>query len=375
MDTLPPITPAAISSEPGPFERIGVLVFDDDPLEPHLFGLGEAAPPTPADAVELWRLGLNRTDAAARAAAAILMRNPSRFAALPERGALADCLQTTLSSVRNGTAAGERHAAALLAALGALAEAQGDLREAERYLHEALSAHSRTDGPDHRDTESAVERIVGFLKRTGRPAEATEFRRARHVERLVREGGSETHVPLRQAAYELFLAGRYAEAEAILRQLLGWDFDVAGTRCHLARLCLLTNREAEARAEIAAAWKNHVGAAKYIELRILFFNALFAVLDGGDGREPLRAIAAGLREPGAHNTWTIQPVIDHLAPQLPAGQRELMAALGHALSDSEKLSELEKRPAWQQVLGAGATTVPPAATTIKGEVPPNETLS
>ena len=101
---------------------------------------------------------------------------------------------------------------------------------------------------------------------------------------------------------------------------------------------------------MAAAWEDRAGSPRYIEQRIRFFQALFEMLDGGDAGGMLREIATAAREPGAQNEWTIQPVLEHLASRLTAEQRELMASLGKALGDSNKLVELDALPAWQRIV-------------------------
>lgn len=64
----PPLAPLALGIPAD-------LVFDDDPLEALLHGTQPVAP-TPADVLELWRQGLDRSPACARALAAVLGRNP-----------------------------------------------------------------------------------------------------------------------------------------------------------------------------------------------------------------------------------------------------------------------------------------------------------
>jgi hypothetical protein len=158
--------------------------------------------------------------------------------------------------------------------------------------------------------------------------------------------GDASSLGLRVEAYDCLFAGDYQSAEGLLRELIRRRFDVAGTHCHLARLLLMANRQAEARAEMAQAWAVRAGTPPYIVARTLWLRALFAMLDGDDVMPFLGQIKTLLTAGDASQDWTTGPLLDHLAPHLPDEQGALLAAVAAALSDRAEAGRLEQFPAW-----------------------------
>lgn len=222
--------------------------------------------------------------------------------------------------------------------------------------------------PSREGALTAAVRRIGFAEGSSPPDAAI----GPAVDRVIQEHGPASFVPLRRRAYEFFLEGHYREAESILRRLLACGFDIAGTHVHLARLCLLMSREPEARAAIAAAWEQRGSSDRYVALRVLYFQTVFALLEGRDGHATLQAIAAGLQEPRAHEDWTIGVIVEHLAPRLSAEARELLAALGAALGDGTRVEALARLPAWQRILASPppASTAGPSELRTAGRTPP-----
>lgn len=337
------------SPDAGPPERFDGLCFDDDPLEPRLDGEGAGPGPSPADAVERWRRGIDRTDATGRAVIAILGGDGERLAGLPDTRSLERCMRQALADLRGCGGARVPREGSLLAAIGMLLALREQADEAEACLREALDALAKGNAQGSEEYKGAAKCFEELLVRTGRGAEAAEWGRRAEMERLLAKDGRAHGIEIRFKAYHLYLDGRYGEAERLLQHLLGSGFDLAGTRCHLARLCLLTNREPEARAHVAECAVDWHGTPFYVQMRVVFFRALFAMLDGGDGREPLCEIARGLHHPLCCSEWTIQPVLDVLAPRLPGGRAELMARVAAALNAPENLMALEIEPGWSEI--------------------------
>jgi proteasome accessory factor A len=163
----------------------------------------------------------------------------------------------------------------------------------------------------------------------------------------------------RQDAADRILSGDFAGAEAIVRHLLAERFMMPSSLCHLARVLLMTGREAEAREQIAAAWAIHEEAPTYVVARMIFFQCVFAMLDGADLNEAgIAAIVARIRaalcESAAHLDWTILPMLDHLRPRLGDTNYTFLKALAEALSDASALPDLDEFPQWRNAAPAAA---------------------
>ena len=328
-ERTPPITPVD-------------LAFDDEPLD--LLLSGTEASPTPANAVELWRLGIDRSDAVARAVAAIFTRNPQYL----KSGDDLDGIEKRLREALGDVAPLDRRYALGLAALGALAERQGRLDQALADLREARNIQEQNLGPTHSDTEATTERLAQLLEQAGHPEEAEKLRGALNLEKLMRQPGYA--LTLRSEARERFLGGKYADAERIYSNLVQQRFELSSTHCHLARVYLMTGREQEAAIQVELAWDHRANAQEYVVPRILFFRLVARMLAREEYAELLRQIECALRAPGAFETWTMQPVVDHLAPRLTSEQQALLTALVEALGDHKRLRDLAELPSWQQAM-------------------------
>lgn len=155
---------------------------------------------------------------------------------------------------------------------------------------------------------------------------------------------SENPFSRRQDAADRILSGDYAGAEVLLRGLLAETFMLPSTHCHVARVLLMTDREAQAREHIAQAWAIRDQASQYVVPRILFFQCIFAVFDGAAITGIVGQIRAALRGEDAHLDWTIRPMLDHLRPRLGEVNYEFLKALANALSDSSAMPRLDGFP-------------------------------
>ena len=140
---------------------------------------------------------------------------------------------------------------------------------------------------------------------------------------LFSEGGDlrgqreQTCYARRREALRLYQARDYSGAEALLRGLVEERYETASNRCHLARVLVLMDRDEEARQEVDLALDDLEGACSYVSPRILFFQWVFAILDGADDTSVARQMRDALSDPAASSEWTIQPMLDHLRPRLP----------------------------------------------------------
>jgi hypothetical protein len=160
----------------------------------------------------------------------------------------------------------------------------------------------------------------------------------------------------REDAANRILSGDYAGAETLIRGLLREQFMMPSTLCHLARVLLMTGREAEAREQVGAAWAMREQASAYVVPRILFFRCLFAMLDAADTAPVTEQIRAALRDSECHLDWTIHPLLDHLQDRLGEDNLLFLRALADALSNRAAISRLEEFAPWRNaaIVHAGA---------------------
>jgi len=151
----------------------------------------------------------------------------------------------------------------------------------------------------------------------------------------------------RLEATDRVLAGDYAGAEALLRGLLQEAFEVANSHCHLARALMMMNREGEARDEINQAWAAREQAATYTVARILFFQCLFAMLDGVAIDPIVGQIRDALERGGAHMDWTILPMLNHMRSRLGEANYQFLKALAGALCEESGLLRLDEFAQWR----------------------------
>jgi hypothetical protein len=141
--------------------------------------------------------------------------------------------------------------------------------------------------------------------------------------------------------------GEYALAETLLGRMLEQGFRVPSTRLHLARIAVLTDRGADAREHAA---EHRAEAPSYVPPRILFFQLLFALLDGADAWPVLGRPKQTLSHDDAQLEWIMQPVLDHIRARLAGDARALLTALVAALSDRAKLAALDALSAWREAV-------------------------
>jgi hypothetical protein len=165
--------------------------------------------------------------------------------------------------------------------------------------------------------------------------------------------GRDCHVR-RQAAVDCILTGDFAGAETLIRGLLSEGFMLSSSFCHLARVLLMTDREAEARHQIAQSWANRDQASAYVIPRILFFQCIFAMFDGAPITPIVGKIKGALNGPGAHLDWTILPMLNHLRSRLGETNFEFLEALAGALCLSTGMPRLNDFQQWREAAATPA---------------------
>jgi hypothetical protein len=150
----------------------------------------------------------------------------------------------------------------------------------------------------------------------------------------------------REAALSRYLQRDFISAEELLRGCVAEDFELASTFCHLTRVLLMMNRDGEAREEMNHAWEHREHAQPYVVARTLFFQCLFAMLDGAEFSAMLGQVKSVLHRFGAHSEWTVRPMLDHLRPRLGEPNYTLLRALADGLSNPGAMSRLNEFPQW-----------------------------
>jgi hypothetical protein len=242
------------------------------------------------------------------------------------------------------------------ARLAGLLEAKSDLSAAEPLLRRVLDARERALGAEHADTLASVGCLANLLEKMGNSAESAALRM--RVVPAQFEPRTTSPPADRGAALELYSRGNYPAAEALLAGLLARDFEPASTHCHLARICLVTDRRDSAREHVSAAWAARDDAPTYVVARILWLQLTLALLDASeaslsDSGHPtdVASLLGKLKtvvqsEDSAHE-WAMEPVLDHLESRLAGGQNALLAALVAALSGHGEPAALDALECWK----------------------------
>ena len=243
--------------------------------------------------------------------------------------------------------------AAPLTNLAGLLEETNRLVEAEHLYRRALAIHEKSLAPDHPHTFDSMTRLADVLEKMGKE-EDCERLREQFADRVLHTSAV---APLtrRQLALHFFRRRDYERAEQLLLQLLKVSFEPAGTRHHLARLCFITERYADAREHVTQGWAARANANFHIVARLLWFQLALEMLDENEKSEVrdqklvliLGRLKAALQNDGAFMEWTMQPVLDHLQPKLSHANHSLLTALVAALSDHGKMSELDQFLEWR----------------------------
>ncbi len=238
--------------------------------------------------------------------------------------------------------------------LAALLESKGDYGGAEPLFRRALEARERVLGAEHPNTLNSLQMLADLLGKTGE-TEAARTMRNEYISRMANREADALPLALRQLALECYREGDFTHAEQLLRKVLERGFEVPGTHCHLARVLLLMGRDRDAGSEVAAGWEHRAEGSPYIPQRILYFQLLFALLDGADSGALLRELRRELARPEAFQEWDIERMLQHVKPRLAAHAFDFLHALAAAINDRAAMAKLEAFPEWRQSQGEAAS--------------------
>ncbi|MBL0126071.1 MAG: toll/interleukin-1 receptor domain-containing protein [Flavobacteriales bacterium] len=256
--------------------------------------------------------------------------------------------------------------------LAHLLQATNRLAGAEPMMRRHLAIYlkfSRTTGHRHQRLQAALKNYSGLLDKMGHSQE--EIHAKLHElapEFLPFEGASSTQSQqqqpperIRGKALEFFNKGEFAKAEELLRHLLKSGFEPSGTRHHLARLCLITDRLAEAREHVAEGWAVRATAKPYLIPRLLWFQVALEMLEPEEDSSNaslqigriLGQLKTALQNDGSFMEWTMEPVLLHLKDGMSSSESgiqnwELLSALIDALGERAKMPELDRFSLWRE---------------------------
>lgn len=307
-----------------------MLIFDDAPLDQILQGAGHPMG-TPADVLDLWRSHDTLAPSHYDALIAVLAREPDRLT-VRDRGR-GDAL---LAHVRE-RARGTNDAHALLQ-LARLARAFHEYEVVASAYERLLTSAAAVNGSRRSDYWRAIDDWAELLTQQGQSEKAGCVRSRLAAEQwLAGERHSEL-TDMRTLARELALGGDLETAERIYRELLRRDFEMVGTRVHLARVYLLQQRVPEARrvtAQAAGLLRSPVRqrqTASYVVARVLFLRILCGLLYHRDVRSRIACLQRKLRETTERMEWTIAPALQAVAGSLKAEDVALLEQLAEAIS-------------------------------------------
>jgi tetratricopeptide (TPR) repeat protein len=188
-------------------------------------------------------------------------------------------------------------------------------------------------------TEEARHVHEQILELMGMPAEAAMAAAARDQDVELQE------LPLREQAFKYFQSGDYFRAEQVLRSMIAQDFEIQGTRVHLARVLLLQDRVEEARNEVEAALKDRGNSEQpYVLQRVLFLRVLLALVAGEPAQLPIQAFRSELEHSGAFMHWEVTGLLDHIRPRLADVDNALLTELARAINNPETRAKLSQGP-------------------------------
>ena len=323
------------------------LVFDDDPLDGVLYG-AEVAGPSPADVLNACCAGDGLPAEALKAVVAILLRSPEKGRALTP-----EMLTRVLDHQAQAIVAADADNPREVLRLARLYHAAQCPEQAEAAYRRALAPRVGPAVLTQDERWEAVNHLAELLDQSGRTAEAKEALALGAAEGILADAQTESLVQVRSLALDLFLAGRQEAADRLYRGLLERGFQEPGTRVHLARVLLMSDRVAEVRASIAAAWRclrrSDQGTddiPPYVRPRILFLRILCAMRAGRPHAALVAHLKRALEANPKQEPWSIAPVIDHIRPGLSAADGEFLTALAEAINDADQLEQLDAFPLW-----------------------------
>lgn len=136
-------------------------------------------------------------------------------------------------------------------------------------------------------------------------------------------------------------------AESILLLILSEKFEVPGTCCHLARICILTDRLSETEEHVEQAWQHRTEAPVYVTARIIWFRIALIFLKKSNIENLIDKLKAVISKEDVFMECTMKPVLDHIRPLITEQQHSFLSAIIDALNDKQYLGKLNSFNEWR----------------------------
>jgi hypothetical protein len=267
-----------------------------------------------------------------RAIGLLLLSQPELVGQIHSLAAAEQCLRQRLEDDRLKGTVEPPETLVWVLALAQLLHKTGRDQEADSFHQRAVDTIS-TCGLNTEQMSTLANEVDQMLRVAGHEDAANAVRRRLRVQIQMAATDDSELLSLRELAFEAFQGGSLADAERIYRHLLLRNFEIAGTHCHLARVLLTADRQAEAAEAVEIAWQNRTGAAPYEIVRIHFLRGLLATLAGQDAAGHLAALTEAIQNPGSHHPWLLTPVLVALRPRLTDESHAFFTRLADTVND------------------------------------------
>lgn len=324
------------------------LVFDDDPLEPLLYG-SNAVAATPANLVALWQ-----TDHGTRvpfdAVAAVLNNHPELLGRMADLNKTEWHLWQALESAQIAEQCPQ--VAEFFVLLAGIRRTEGRLSVAVQFQQQAVDIQKEIGGANHEKTLRTTAGLIALMEIAGQREAVETIRRGREVDRLFEKRDVGSLLSLRSLARDLYEKACLNEAADIYRRLIKEQFEPPGSRSHLARVLLAMpdrdNRE-EAKIVLGQAWELRDSAPEYVRPRILYWIILLNFLDGRDNAVAIGKLKNILRADNsdAFHRYIVFPVLERWKASLSEETHQFLTVLGSILGSSSNLPAIQAFRDWR----------------------------
>ena len=151
----------------------------------------------------------------------------------------------------------------------------------------------------------------------------------------------------RSLALKLFNDGDYSTTKKVLVFLLSTGFETLSTYVHLIRVSIILNQAVTAIEYLDLAWKSRAEASIYVNARILWLKIALSFLTKSSIDNYISQLKTVLQKEDVFMEWTMQPVLDHIKPQITERQYAFLSALVAAMSNKANMEKLNDFAEWR----------------------------
>lgn len=237
---------------------------------------------------------------------------------------------------------------------------EGRFNEAEPICRRALEIfikHMKETGQPHPEFKHTTQNYTGMLQDMKISKEEIKTR----VQQIAMDSvGTKnftfedmekiTPEQIRTLSIKMYEIGKFNEAKGGFLVLLSKSFEILSIYVQLTRVCIMLDQFAEAYEYLEKAWSKISDAKNYIAARILWFKLCQSFLKRKNNIEIsiiIGQLKSILQKDDAFMKWTMQPVLDHIKPQIKEHQHAFLSALVDAMSDKQNLEKLNDFEEWR----------------------------